>query len=364
MIACKLFKVLKCFTLACAAAAAHAESWHRDFDDGTFQGLIEWDPNEIFGGIDEFTPTVVDGALRMDFNAVDSIGDPQDDSAVMYDPAVFGNASVKMLIKWSTNPIFASTDDDAEMNAGILLRLDVIAVRSYLLSINDAGYLQMYKTDGLSVVDLCPGGFLQDVEPYDVTMNHWLRFECEDNGAGALVLRGRSWPEGSEEPCTWQVFCVDANSPYPPGGIGLLANEDPPQGNGQYVDLDTISASRQFACSLPAEVCGNGADDDGDLRVDCADSDCAQAAGCASCPTIFADWDRDGDVDQEDFGAWQACYTGPGPVQVPLSADCSCFDRLPAGGDGDVDQDDFLAFSQCSRGPMLPADQACADDSE
>lgn len=342
-------------------ASNASAQWCRDFDDGTFQGLIEWDPNEIFGGIDEFTPHIVDQAMRMDFNAAGSIGNPGDDSAIMYDPTVFSDTSVKMLIRWSTNPIFASTDDDAEMNAGILLRMDVENLRSYLLTINDAGYLQMYKTDGLSVTDVCPGGFLADVEPYDVTTNHWLRFECRDNGAGGLVLRGRSWPEGTEEPCTWQVFCVDTINPYPPGVVGVLANEDPPLGDGEFVDLDDICASGELACTLPESACSNSEDDDGDGLIDCVDPDCALTPACNQCPAVFADADEDGDVDQTDFAALQRCLSVADAMRSALPTGCTCFDHHPLGGDGDIDQDDVLAFERCRSGPMIPADADCGN---
>ena len=41
--------------------------------------------------------------------------------------------------------------------------------------------------------------------------------------------------------------------------------------------------------------------------------------------------------------------------------ECDCFDRDPAGGDGDVDIDDFTAFETCWSGPTVPANPACDD---
>ncbi|MDM8008983.1 MAG: hypothetical protein QUV05_22820 [Phycisphaerae bacterium] len=67
-----------------------------------------------------------------------------------------------------------------------------------------------------------------------------------------------------------------------------------------------------------------------------------------------ADFDIDFDVDQEDFGHFQACISGPG-IEQSASA---CLDaKLDA--DEDVDRDDFELFAGCLTGPELPADPDC-----
>ncbi len=80
------------------------------------------------------------------------------------------------------------------------------------------------------------------------------------------------------------------------------------------------------------------------------------------CGTPFADADGDGDVDQGDFGVFEACLTGPGGG---ATGDCRCFDRRDEnnqhGQDGDVDQDDYGAFENCASGPGIPANPACDD---
>lgn len=84
-------------------------------------------------------------------------------------------------------------------------------------------------------------------------------------------------------------------------------------------------------------------------------SDCATEVCCVD---PFADGDGDGDVDQGDFGTFQACFTGPGPATVV--GQCTCFDRDNGGqGDQDVDGDDYGAFEACASGPDIPADPAC-----
>jgi len=71
-------------------------------------------------------------------------------------------------------------------------------------------------------------------------------------------------------------------------------------------------------------------------------------------PRLIADFDGDGDVDQEDFGEFQAGISGPS-VSTP-DPEAGDFD-----GDGDADQDDFGMFQACVSGPNTPADAECAD---
>jgi hypothetical protein len=77
------------------------------------------------------------------------------------------------------------------------------------------------------------------------------------------------------------------------------------------------------------------------------------------CSLPFADVDGDGDVDQDDFAIFQACYSGPGR---PAGPGCECFDRPRPGfprGDNAVDADDLAAFDNCRSGPAIPADPGC-----
>jgi len=77
------------------------------------------------------------------------------------------------------------------------------------------------------------------------------------------------------------------------------------------------------------------------------------------CVDPFADADHDGDVDQVDFGIWQACFSGTGN---DYEAGCKCFDR---DEDADVDGDDFSRtgdfndFMDCWTGPTVPAVTSC-----
>jgi PKD repeat protein len=69
-----------------------------------------------------------------------------------------------------------------------------------------------------------------------------------------------------------------------------------------------------------------------------------------SITTWPGDFDGDGDVDQENFGHFQACYSGSGKLQT----DPGCLNaRLD--GDEDVDEEDFAIFQACMSGPNAPA---------
>jgi len=91
---------------------------------------------------------------------------------------------------------------------------------------------------------------------------------------------------------------------------------------------------------------------------------------CDSCPTsvpgmpmgvdgcsvevLKGDFDRDGDVDQADFGFLQTCLSGS---TIPYGAGCAACDF---NHDNDVDRGDVLAFLNCLNGPAIPGDPQCA----
>lgn len=111
--------------------------------------------------------------------------------------------------------------------------------------------------------------------------------------------------------------------------------------------------------NCPTLANADQADADGDALGDACDL-CpnnipgvpVNAQGCP--PLVKGDLDRDGDVDQSDYGAFQACLSGPGIV----SNDPACATaRLDA--DPDVDLDDFAIFQACMSGANVPADVNC-----
>jgi hypothetical protein len=68
------------------------------------------------------------------------------------------------------------------------------------------------------------------------------------------------------------------------------------------------------------------------------------------------DFDHDGDVDQADFGWFQACLSGEAVPQDDPACQPAKLD-----GDGDVDQADFGMFQHCLSGPDVLVDPDCAD---
>ena len=78
--------------------------------------------------------------------------------------------------------------------------------------------------------------------------------------------------------------------------------------------------------------------------------------GPNGCPAMIpGDMDGDGDVDQEDFGAYQVCLSGP----VTSQTDPQCV-RALLDDDPDVDISDTQIFVACLSGMNVPADPECA----
>jgi len=73
-------------------------------------------------------------------------------------------------------------------------------------------------------------------------------------------------------------------------------------------------------------------------------------------PAKPCDFDRDGDVDQHDFGHIQVCLSGASNPQN----DPDCQDAK-LDGDNDVDADDVALFLGCVSGPDNPSDPACLE---
>lgn len=72
---------------------------------------------------------------------------------------------------------------------------------------------------------------------------------------------------------------------------------------------------------------------------------------------IWADSDNDGDVDHDDFGLFQLCYTGPSFAISPNPPGCTCFDR---NSDDRLTESDFNEFKNCVSGASVPWSPAVA----
>ena len=108
-------------------------------------------------------------------------------------------------------------------------------------------------------------------------------------------------------------------------------------------------------------------DNAGDFEVGPANPRNSASTACGPCKQApWADADKDGDVDQADFGAFQACFNGEDTSGLLLGTAyaCECFDR--AGTSGAVDEVDLERFEQCASdsGPAIPwnpANPACSE---
>jgi hypothetical protein len=156
-------------------------------------------------------------------------------------------------------------------------------------------------------------------------------------------------------------------------GVGDACDNCPDVVNPDQADLDGDTIG---------DVCDDDADGDGLLNVN---DNCPMAANpgqedadsdgvgdpCDVCPNtlpglevdeegcptpIPGDMDRDGDVDQEDFGFFQVCLSGSG---IPQNDESCLTARLDA--DTDVDQDDVSLFWVCRSGANVVGDPSCAD---
>ena len=352
-----------------------AANWTRDFNDGTLQGLSVFDYATYLIGLSGFTPLNVNNAARMkfvtgDINPFD--GKPIEDIGGLYDSVnIFTDTDAKMLIKWSTNPFYSTLNatNTKGMTLGMGVRLNMMQFKGYLVGPTNTGVLAMTKLvpNPPAFYDFWEAPEVGEVTipNHDVTKNWWLRAQAYDVPGVGVVVRARTWVDGTPEPEDWQIQCTDRHDPYPSGGVGLVAQEDgatQSSNDMSWVDMDNFSAR-----VMPEHVCYDNKDDDGNGLIDCADPACADAPAC-QCHDPFADIDGDGDVDQMDFGLWQLCYTGSGNTSFdPVK--CKCLDRddrngdhlynPPDDGDGDIDMDDFAKFAKCYSGPGVPANKAC-----
>lgn len=122
-----------------------------------------------------------------------------------------------------------------------------------------------------------------------------------------------------------------------------------PGGNFRGSSTTCATGTCIGACCRGAGVCqdvayGTCAGTFQNIGTACATTQCP----CTTATILWADRDLDGDVDQDDFGAFQNCYTGPFPAN-PLPDACRCFDRSVANPNL-IDQDDLDAFKACWTG--------------
>ncbi len=90
------------------------------------------------------------------------------------------------------------------------------------------------------------------------------------------------------------------------------------------------------------------------LRVTDNEGLTAEATVQITVEPVTADLDGDGDVDQDDFGHFQGCYSGSGEPQTDPNCQNAMLD-----GDEDVDLADFAILQWCLSGANTPAGLNC-----
>ncbi|GMU20479.1 MAG: hypothetical protein AMXMBFR13_05760 [Phycisphaerae bacterium] len=96
---------------------------------------------------------------------------------------------------------------------------------------------------------------------------------------------------------------------------------------------------------------GDGYGDACDACPDTIGGVAVDGSGCT--PPVPGDFDRDGDVDQADFGTLQRCFSGNGHPYPPGCA------HADLENDHDVDQNDFTVFRACMSGTNVLAEPGC-----
>lgn len=184
------------------------------------------------------------------------------------------------------------------------------------------------------------------------TPGYWIAFDVDRNPATGIKLGG-----------------TNTGAEFNTGGIvGFNRwNADGSYAGPASFTATGESSSTRIEASIPLVELGNPSrfrvicvgENSGDYYPEGANADRAFLYTFRPCPRPFADADGDNDVDQADFGVWQACYSGDG---IPAAESCLCFDRDYGGqGDGDVDALDLIAFARCFGGPTIPARADCEE---
>ena len=124
-------------------------------------------------------------------------------------------------------------------------------------------------------------------------------------------------------------------------------------------EVDLADGERISGATTPTlQIADVGQPDAGAYRC-VVSGECGAANSIVATLTIVAppgDFDYDGDLDQEDFGHFQACFSGFSVPQNDPDCQLAKFDD-----DADVDQADLQAFMACMSGANVPFNTACLE---
>jgi hypothetical protein len=194
-----------------------------------------------------------------------------------------------------------------------------------------------------------------------------------------------------EPPCEGSTFMIDNVEVFDLGALGPAIERDPAQLNvSAVIGSDaadksftvrnsgtdtlnyTIADDAEWLDVSPASGSNTGQPDPITVSFQTAAMATGSysaaitisAAGAVNSPQTVAvalevrnkpgDFDGDGDVDQDDFGYFQRCFTGSGNGQTEPACQAARLDE-----DIDVDGDDFTIFQGCLSGAGVPSDAEC-----
>lgn len=169
-----------------------------------------------------------------------------------------------------------------------------------------------------------------------------LSFGCGDVGQQTVTLRVTQ-TDGQTACCTSTVTVADTDSDH--------------DGTADCTDGCVNDPNKTAPGQCGCGVADADADSDGvaDCRDTCPNTVPGATVDANGCPPLLAaDFNRDGDVDQDDFGHFQSCMTGPALGPPALGCDDADLD-----GDDDVDMSDYGILQRCLSGPGIPASPSC-----
>ena len=185
------------------------------------------------------------------------------------------------------------------------------------------------------------------------------------DGSGTITCADyRTWLEDyrafQHNPSLPDPCGVDTSTDGESDGAPDVCDNCPAETNFDQTDIDADGIG-DVCDNCPAKFNPDQADGDHDGVGDACDSCPNTIPGvpvdASGCPAhVPGDFDRDGDVDMQDFGHIQVCLSG---VDVPQN-DSSCQDAK-LDPDNDVDRNDVIIFKGCRSGSSILAYPNCAN---